>query len=394
MNGSDVCRIGPELAARAITDRRWLHRHAELSNLEFETTAYIEAAMKELGLEIHKPGATGLIAVLRGGRPGPVLGIRADIDALPLQEEADVPYKSLHDGVMHACGHDGHAAALMAAARYLAEHREELCGTVKFVFQPAEEYLPCGGPVMTGSGLLDDCAGFLGFHLMSMVPAGRFAIGAGAVFAASCSINIGVRGKGGHGGMPHEAVDATVAAASILMNLQTFVSRELDPNHGMAVTIGTFRSGTAKNIISEYAYMEGTVRYYDPEELEHFQTSLRRIAEHTALALGAVAEVEFIPGLDAVVNDAGMAERGRNAVKKLFGEDALLPAVPSSGCDDFCYYSNMRPSLFAIVGAMDPDADVHYPHHNPRFDLDERSLTYAAGFLCRFAMDFGQEKEP
>lgn len=382
------CKIDESLAEQAIADRRWFHQHAELSNQEFETTAYIADAMRKLGLEIYQPGKTGLIAVLKGAQDGPVLGIRADIDALPIQEETDVPYKSMHDGVMHACGHDAHAAALIAAARYLCANKEQLHGTVKFVFQPAEEYLPCGGPVMTGSGLLDDCTSFLGFHVQSMMPVGKFNAQSGAHTAASCSINIGVRGKGGHGGIPQTAIDATVAAASVLMNLQTFVSREMNPNRALVMSIGTFHSGTAKNIISEYAYMEGTIRYYDEDEFEHFTSSLKRIAENTAAAFGATAEVTFIPGLDAVVNDEKMASLGEKVSVKLRGEDSLLYSEKGTGCDDFCYYSKMRPSLYVDVGGMNPEKVPTYPHHNPRFGLDEDCVINAAEFISQYAIDF------
>jgi len=391
MSITSLCCLGDELAQQAIADRRWFHQHAELSNQEYETTEYIQRAMEALGLEILKPGATGLIAVLHGDQEGPVLGIRADIDALPLQEENDVPYKSIHDGVMHACGHDAHGAALIAAARYLTAHKAELHGTVKFIFQPAEESLPCGGPVMTGSGMLDDCKGFLGFHVQSMMPVGMYDVEPGPRCSASCSINIGIRGKGGHGGMPHTAIDATVAAAAVLMNLQTFVSREMNPNRALVMSIGTFHSGTAKNIISEYAYIEGTIRYYDADEFEHFTKSLTRIAENTAAAFGAQAEVVFIPGLDAVVNDRAMAALGEQVCLKLAGEQVLFHGEKGTGCDDFCYYCNMRPSLYANVGGMNPDKVPAYPHHNPRFDLDEDCIINAAEFVCQFAMDFGKQ---
>ena len=385
---SFVCKLSPSESAKAVADRRWMHQHAELSNQEFETTAYIEKEMSALGLEIFKPGKTGLIAVLKGAHDGPTLGIRADIDALPLQELNDVPYKSLHDNVMHACGHDAHGASLMAAARYLAANRDKLHGTVKFVFQPAEEYFPSGGRMMIESGLLDDCDNFLGFHVLPYLPAGQFGVRTGALMAASCSINIDVYGVGGHGGMPHTAVDATVAASSVLLNLQTFVSRELDPNHALAMSIGTFHSGTAKNIISEHARMEGTIRYFDPEEEEHFQTSLRRIAEHTAAALGARAEVEFVPGLSQVINDTHMADLARTAAAAIVGEENVLSADRRGGCDDFCYYCEKKPSVYVNVGAGNKDKGIVFANHNPRFDVDEDCLTNAAQFVCQFVMDY------
>lgn len=375
-------------SAKAVADRRWLHQHAELSNQEFETTAYIEKEMTALGLEIHKPGKTGLIAVLKGAHDGPTLGIRADIDALPLQELNEVPYKSQHENVMHACGHDTHGASLMAAARYLTANRDKIHGTVKFVFQPAEEYFPSGGRMMVESGLLDDCDNFLGYHIAPYMPIGKYGIREGALKAASCSINIDVYGVGGHGGMPHTAVDATVAASAVLLNLQTFVSREMDPNHSLVVSIGTFHSGTAKNIISEHARMEGTIRYFDLEEETHFQSSLRRIAENTASALGARAEVEFIPGLSSVINDARMTTAAAAAAAAVGGESSVMTAERGSGCDDFCYYCEHKPSVYVIVGTGNPEKGIIHPNHNPRFDVDEDSITNAAEFVCRFVLDY------
>ena len=375
-------------AERAVADRRWFHQHAELSNKEFETTHYIEQAMQELGLEIHRTGDTGLIATLCGKHPGPTLGIRADIDALPLQEENCHSYRSLNDGVMHACGHDAHTASLMAAARYLADHREDIGGTVKFMFQPAEEYFPSGALRLLNTGYLDDCDAFLGFHVQSQIPVGKYAISKGAICAASCSINVDILGKGGHGGVPQSAVDATVAACAVVMNLQTFVSRELDPFHPLAVSIGVLYSGTAKNIISERAHMEGTIRYFDMEEASHFQVSLRRIAENTAAAFGARAEVEFVPGLDPVINEGAMTEYAVHAAVAVRGEESVIPADPGAGCDDFCYYCNRRPSVYVNIGAMNEAKIPAYGHHNPRFDIDEDCIANAADFICQFVKDY------
>lgn len=374
---------------KAVEDRRWLHAHAELSNQEFETTDYICRELSSMGVEVLRPTPTGAIGILRGeGGDGPVLGLRADIDALPIQEENDVPYCSQHDNVMHACDHDAHAAGLLAAARMLTERKANLRGTVKFIFQPAEEYFPSGAAAMLASGQLDDVDAFCGVHVMTTNQRGTICVPSGAMMAGSCTIKIHVTGKGGHGGMPHHAVDATLAAASILLNLQTYVSRELDPNKGVVVSIGTFHSGTAINIISEKAELAGTIRYYDPAVIEHTKTCLRRIAGNTAAALGAVAEVEFVPGLDVTVNDRGLAELGTAVCQELFGEESLGSFELSPGCDDFCYYGQRRPALYVIVGAANSDAGIVAPHHNPRFNIDEDCVMDAARFLAGFALRY------
>lgn len=379
------------VSQKAVEDRRWFHQHAELSNQEFETTDYICRELSAMGLEVLRPTPTGAIGILHGeAGPGPTLGLRADIDALPLQEENDVPYCSQNTGVMHACGHDAHAAALLAAARLLAGQKAQLYGTVKFIFQPAEEYFPSGAAALLKSGKLDDVDAFCGVHVMTAIPRGKICVQSGALMAASCTIKIHVTGKGGHGGMPHDAVDATVVAASILLNLQTYISRERNPHDATVVSIGTFHSGTAINIISEKAELAGTIRYFDPSSIAHTQECLRRIAVNTATALGATAEVEFIPGLDATINDAAMAKLGCEVCEELWDSFVVCTTEPAPGCDDFCYYGLRKPSLYVLVGAANEAKGIVSPHHNPKFDIDEACITDAAAFYAAFALRYNQ----
>lgn len=377
------------LAEKAVADRRWLHQHAELSNQEFQTADYIGRELATAGVEVLRPTPTGVIGILRGeAGAGPTLGLRADIDALPIQEENDVPYCSQNSGVMHACGHDAHAAGLLMTARMLAERRAELRGTVKFIFQPAEEYFPSGAAALLATGELDDVDAFCGIHVMTSVPVGKICVQPGPLMAGSCTIKIHVTGKGGHGGMPHAAVDATVAGAAILMNLQTFVSRELNPNSTTVVSIGTFHSGTAINIISEKAELAGTIRYYDADSIGHTQECLRRIAVNTAAALGATAEVEFIPGLDATVNDVELADLGCEVCKDIWDESVLDIFEKSPGCDDFCYYGQRRPALYVMVGAANQEKGLVNPPHNPRFDIDEDCIINSAKFFTGLALRY------
>lgn len=381
-------------AEKAVEDRRWLHRHAELSNQEFETTEYLCRELSALGLEILRPTPTGAVAVLRGqAGEGPVLGLRADIDALPLQEENNVPYRSRNAGVMHACGHDAHGAALLAAARLLHGQRDRLYGTVKLIFQPAEEYFPSGAAAMLSSGALDDVDAFCGVHVMTTLPYGKICVQPGPLMAASCTVKIQVTGKGGHGGMPHEAIDATVAGAAILMNLQTWASRERNPHDATVVSIGTFHSGTAINIISEKAELAGTIRYFDQNTISRTQESLRRIAEHTAQALGATAQVEFIPGLDTTINHPELTALGREVCKELWGAEVLTTVEPAPGCDDFCYYGQRKPALYVFVGAANHVKGLDTPHHNPKFDVDEDCIFDAAKFYAGFALRHNRHRE-
>ena len=390
-----ILALSEKYEPEAIRDRHWLHQHPELSNQEFETTEYICRRLEETGIFYERPTPTGVIAVIRGeGGHGRTIGLRGDIDALPIQELNDIPYKSVHDGVMHACGHDSHAVNLLTTARMLKELQKDLKGTVKLIFQPAEEYFPSGAKAMLESGRLDDVDAFVGIHEMSGLPTGKIAVQGDALFAASCTIRITVYGKGGHGGMPQNATDATLAAAAVLVNLQSFVSREVAPYKALVVTIGTFHSGTERNIISEKAEMTGTIRYYDPEEAAHFQESLRRIAEHTAMAYNARAEVEFIPGLDPIINDPALVEEGQQVARDLFGEAALTKAERNPGCDDFCYYGQKKPSMYVIVGSANPELGTDQPHHNPRFNVDDRAVLQAAAFFTGFALHFCGEEKP
>ena len=369
----------------AVEARRWFHAHPELSNKEFETTRYIIAELEKAGIPYITPAPTGVIAVIEGKEKGKVLGIRADIDALPLQEENDVPYRSQNDGAMHACGHDAHAAGLLATAKALWAVRDSFRGTVKCVFQPAEEYFPSGALAMMSKGDLDDCDAVIGIHVFSHIPAGKICVQPGGLMAASASVNIRVKGKGGHGGMPSESVDAIVVASAIIMNLQPMVSRELDYNDPAVVSIGTLEAGTAKNIVAEEAYMTGTLRYFNNDLIGKLEDSIRRIATHTAAAYRAEAEVEIVPGLPAVVNDKELSRMAEKVAAQLFGADSLVTVDRSGGCDDFAYYESKAPILYASVGARH---DPFYPQHNPRFDIDERCMEQSTAFFVGFAMEF------
>lgn len=385
MNNHEIKRLAEEAYNYAIETRRWFHTHPELSNQEHETTSYIIDHLEQMGIPYVTPAPTGVIGVIRGSQPGKILGIRADINALPIQELNDVPYCSQNDGVMHACGHDAHAAGLLATAKVLQSIRDKLCGTVKLIFQPAEEYFPSGALAMMSAGDLDDCNAIIGVHVFSTMPVGEICVDAGGKMAASASVNIRVKGKGGHGGMPHQAVDAVVAAAAIIMNLQTMVSRELNLNNPAVVTVGTLSAGTAKNIIAQEAYMTGTLRYFDNDLIGRLETSIRRIAEHTAEAYRAKAEVEIIPGLPAVVNDKNLSQLSETVAKELFGTAAIVSTERNAGCDDFAYYSSKAPILYAQIGAGTPES---YPHHNPRFDIDERCMKQAVEYFAGFALAY------
>ena len=393
MDANKVNPLAESVYGYAVETRRRFHEHPELSNQEHETTHYIISQLEEMGIPYLTPAPTGVIAVIQGAKPGKVLGIRADIDALPIQELNETPYRSQNDGVMHACGHDAHTASLLATAKALNECRDQLAGTVKLIFQPAEEYFPSGALAMMARGDLDDCDAIIGVHVLSHIPVGKICVEAGGKMAASASLNIKVKGHGGHGGMPHQAVDAIVAASAIVMNLQTMASRELDANNPAVITIGTMQAGTAKNIIAEEAYMTGTMRYYDNDLLDTLGTAARRIADNTAKAFRAEAEVEIVPGLPAVINDTELSKLSTAVAIDLFGADALFSAERTAGCDDFAYYAEKAPSLYAWVGAKNEEKIPYYPHHNPRFDIDERCMEQTIAYFTGFALSYLKDEK-
>lgn len=388
MNLNEVQALVRAQADYGVQARRWLHAHPELSNQEHETTQYILRELHAMGIPCITSAPTGVIAVIQGRGPGKTLGIRADIDALPIEELSEAPYRSKTPGVMHACGHDAHAAALLSTAKVLQEMRESFSGTVKLIFQPAEEYFPSGALAMMAGGDLDDCDAIIGAHVLSHIPAGKICVEAGGKMAASASVNIRVHGKGGHGGLPHQAVDAVVVAAAIILNLQSLPSRELNINNPAVVTIGTLEAGTGKNIIAEEASMTGTLRYFDNALLGELEHAIRRIATHTAQAYRAKAEVEIVPGLPAVVNDTHLSKLSETVAARLFGQDALISTERSAGVDDFAYYARKAPCLYAQIGARSGADAPFFPHHNPRFDIDERCILQAAEFFTGFALEF------
>lgn len=385
----DIRKELADLRDETIQFRRYMHQHPELSGKEYETTERILREIKSLGLEYLRPAPTGVIAVLHGVKEGPVIGLRADMDALPVIEETGLPYASVCPGVMHACGHDAHTASLMAAMKILCNNRDQLRGTVKFIFQPSEEYLPSGAESMMQNGDLDDCEAIFGIHVKSDLPVGKISVQSGPRMAGSAGIRIRVRGKSGHAGMPADAVDATVAGAAILMNLQTIVSRELSLDNMAVVSIGSFHSGNTQNILSGEAIMEGTCRYYSEAAISHVIEAVERISCNTAEAYRAEAEVSVIPsGCGPVINDSRLSVLSENAVKRIFGPDTVAEYPISGLNEDFSKYASICPIMYILIGAQNDDLFEPYPLHSPRLQLDERCMEYAAGTFIELAIEY------
>lgn len=378
------------LAAETVALRRDFHQHPELAFEEVRTAGIIAERLRALGLTVRTGiGKTGVTALLDSGRPGKTVLARADIDALPIQEESEVPYRSQQPGKMHACGHDGHAAVLLSVAKILSEQRERLTGRVLFVFQPAEEVVG-GAKAMLDDGALADVKPdySIGLHLSSSEPVGTIALRSGPSMAASDAFGITVSGKGGHAAMPHASVDPVVAAAQLIGALQTLVAREVNPVDTAVVSITALSAGSAYNIIPETVELKGTLRTFSASLRAQLMARIEEIAVGVAQALRCQAEVRFLHGSPAVVNDAVMTERLKAVAAQVVGPEQVIPMAPIMGGDDMALWLEAAPGCYFFVGARNEDAGISYPHHHPRFDIDEAALPIAVEVLSKGILDY------
>jgi amidohydrolase len=366
--------------------RRDLHAHPELGFEEWRTAGVVAAELERLGYEVTTGvGKTGVVGLLESGRQGPVILLRFDMDALPIQEESEVAYRSQNPGVMHACGHDGHVAAGLGAATLLARHRGALAGMVKLMFQPGEEGMN-GALAMIGDGVLEnprpDVA--LAAHLWNDRPLGQISAMAGPVMAAADKWQCRIRGSGGHGAAPHQTADPLVAAAQVIVALQTVVSRNVDPQRTAVLTVGTVHGGDAFNIIPERVALDGTIRTFDPEVRSLVIRRLEEIAQGTSAALGCSAQVEVQALTPAVVNDPTVAGAVRQVAAEMVGEQNLIE-LRTMGSEDMAYVNAEIPGCYIFVGAGNKAAGLARPHHCPEFDFDEDVLPLIAGLLTGVA---------
>jgi len=374
----DVRALQGELVAL----RRDLHQNPELAWAERRTAARVAAFLEGSGLEVRAGlGGTGVLAVARGGAGRTVL-LRADMDGLPIQEQGDAPYASRVPGVMHACGHDGHVAMGAAAARVLAARG--VAGEVRVLFQPAEEG-EGGAQGMVAAGALEGVDAVLGVHLWNELPVGVLGVKAGPLMAAVDRLRVVVRGRGGHGGNPHRAADPVVAAAHVVVALQSVVAREVSPVQSAVVTVGAIHGGQAFNVIPDEVTLTGTIRTFDPQLRREMPGRIERIASGVAQALQCAAEVEVRPGNPPVINDAAMAALARRAAVRVVGEQAVREPEPTMGGEDMAVYFERVPGCFVFVGSANPDRGYDQQHHSPRFDFDEDALAIGCQFLIEAA---------
>ena len=359
---------------------QWLHEHPEVGLRETETTRKLRQVLEAHGITVLDSGLeTGLVAEIRGAKPGRTIGLRADIDALPIQEDEGNPWVSKHPGCMHACGHDFHAASVMGAALMLHECRDSWNGTVKVVFQPAEE-IDRGGALVKASGIVDDCEVFLAGHTYAAFPAGMIGIKEGAVMAAVDRFRVTLRGRGVHAAHPQKGVDPIPCMAALVQSLQTIVSRSMDPFAPRLVSITHVEAGNTWNVIPETVLLEGTVRTLDEADREIVARRFREITLGTAAAYGVQAEIDWQRGSPAVVNDDALCALAREVAPRC----GLTPARQENtlGGEDFSLYGQGRPSLFVRIGT-----GGDYPAHHPRFTVDPAALMPAAVFFREMALE-------
>ncbi len=401
-SATDLRTAVDEILPGVIADRRFLHEHPELGMQEVETAKFVAARLHQLGLDDIRTGIanTGVTALIRGTGSGPnadrVLMLRADMDALPIEEENAVDYRSQTPGVMHACGHDAHTAILLAISRLLMERRDQFAGTVKVLFQPAEEAQPGGAKPMIAEGVLEDphVHAAFGLHMAQDLDLGKIEAKPGASSANSDRFTITIQGKGGHGAAPHTTVDPIVVAAQIVLAIQTLVSRETDPLGSAVVTVGAFNAGSAPNVIPDTAELVGSMRTFDTEFRDHLAERLETLVTKIAAAMGATGTLRFVRGYPSVVNDEGMFEIVRGAASEIVGEEHFVLKEASMGGEDMSYFLQEVPGCFFHVGSRNEERGLVWGHHHPKFDIDEASLGIGAEVMVTTVLRYFATDNP
>lgn len=371
--------------------RRRLHQRPELGFREHLTAELVAHKLQEWGIE-HQTGIaqTGIVATMTGSQPGPVLAIRADMDALPIQEENDVPYRSQHDGIMHACGHDGHTAIALGTACYLSQHRDDFAGTVKIIFQPAEEG-PGGAKPMIEAGVLKnpDVETIIGLHLWNNLPLGTVGVRSGPLMAAVECFRCKIQGKGGHGAIPHQTVDSIVVAAQVVTALQTIVARNVSPLESAVVTVGELHAGRALNVIADTASMSGTVRYFNPDLGSLLPQRIEQVIAGVCQSHGATYELDYQRLYPPVINDCKVAELVNAVASDVVETPAgVVPECQTMGGEDMSFFLQAVPGCYFFLGSANSEQNLAYPHHHPRFDFDETALGMGVEIFIRCVEKF------
>jgi amidohydrolase len=369
--------------------RRYLHQHPELSFKEVQTSNYIKTFYEKLGVEVRgNVGGNGVVAKIYGGKPGKTVALRADFDALPIQDQKDVPYKSLVPGVMHACGHDGHTATLLVLAKVLHENREELEGNYVMIHQHAEEYAPGGAVSMIHDGCLTGVDAIFGTHLWASEPTGKIQYRVGPIMAAADRFEIKIQGRGGHGAAPHTTKDSIVIASQLVMNLQQIVSRRVNPIDSAVVTVGSFVADNAFNVIADSAKLIGTVRTFNEKVRSDIEAEIEKVTKGTCYSSDSSYEYTFERGYPAVVNHKEETDFLVQIAESVPEVTTVEETEPHMGGEDFAYYLQKVPGTFFFTGAKPQGVETAYPHHHPKFDIDEKAMLIAAKTLGLAALNY------
>jgi len=368
---------------KVVTLRRYFRAYPELSGQEVNTQGKIIEELSSYGLAPRKVASTGVLADLCG-RPGEeVVAVRADMDALPVEDLVERPYRSVRQGVCHACGHDGHMAMLLGAAEVLTKLKDDFSGSVRFLFQPSEEVIPGGAPSMVAEGVLEGVKAIIGLHLWQPLPVGYVGLTAGRMMAAPDEFVITVKGRGGHGSMPHQTIDPILVGAQLVLALNTVVSRRMDPLEPAVLSLGMFRAGEVFNVIPDQAVLKGTVRSFDSRVRDQIFSSIEQITQGICAAQGAEFTLEKVYGHPPLINNSQIAGVMAQAAKVVVGADKVLSIQPVMSGEDFSFYLEEIPGAFAFVGVGNKDKNIVYPHHHPQFDMDEEALCYGVEVMVR-----------
>jgi amidohydrolase len=385
------------LRAKLIETRRYLHQHPELSNREEKTAQYIAEKLRSFGLDEVKTqvGKHGVVGILKGKQLGPIVAVRADMDALPIQETIDVPYKSQNAGVKHACGHDIHMTVQLGVAEILSKHRNLINGTIKFIFQPAEEGAPTGeeggAKMMIAEGALDNPkpSAIFGLHVMPNIEVGQIGYNVGAAMASADRINITIRGKKVHGAYPHDGVDAIVVAAECITALQSIRSRRINTQDPLVITIGSLHGGNRFNIIADEVKMEGTMRTLSEDARTKAKAMIDQTLKGITSAYGASYELSIPPSVNPVTyNDPKLVEATLPTMKRLLGEKNLIVPNPQMGAEDFSLFQQVIPGFFYFLGVGNKSKGITAMIHTPEFDADEESLVVGVKVMSNVLLDY------
>ena len=384
-----ISRLAQDIHSEVIANRRHLHANPELSFEEYETSAFVKSKLDELGISYQKMADTGIVALIKGAKPSDaVVALRADMDALPILEANDVPYRSKKDGVMHACGHDVHTSSLLGTAKILTELKDEFAGTVKLIFQPAEERLPGGANLMIKEGVLENPKpqAVIGQHVMPLIETGKVGFRAGKYMASTDEIYVTVTGKGGHGAQPQQNIDPVLITAHIIVALQSIVSRVADPKIPSVLSFGKVIANGATNVIPNEVKLEGTFRTMDEEWRSKAHEKMKKMAEGIAEAMGGSCDFNIMSGYPFLINEEKLTANTRAYAEEYLGKENVLDLEIWMAAEDFAYYSQAADACFYRLGTANEARGITSSVHTPTFDVDEDSLKLSTGLMTYIAL--------